>query len=446
MQTIAVASAAQLRPSDLHIYVLDFAGGLSALSALPHCASMISRHEPAAAGRLLERLRARYADQSLAADTHPAHALLLIDGFENFATSTAGRDGGDSLDTLAALVRDTSARGLTVAISGDRTCLTSRLTNGIGAKYLLALTDRCDYALAGLSPRAVPATMPPGRAIRVSDGLMVQFATVADTTRPVIDQAALDRRIEQLCRSSNSRDLDDPQPPPIVVRPLPSRVRLHDLAPASHPNEVLLGVGGDAATPITVDVFSHDRQWLIAGPPRSGRSTLLIAVLHQLHAHGAVVVAALPQSRLFEAAARLGIDVLTPRADPNKAQEWTGSLHGASGPRMLLVDDCEAFLETPAGAVLVALAQQAGPSSPAIMAATRSDDVLLGHRGLVAELRRGRVGVLLQPSSSSGELLGLRLPRYPASPVPGRGLLVAHQRQLPETDGTGTVPLQVALP
>jgi S-DNA-T family DNA segregation ATPase FtsK/SpoIIIE len=46
----------------------------------------------------------------------------------------------------------------------------------VSAKYVLRLDDRADYALAGISPRDVPTTMPPGRALRAGQGIEVQVA------------------------------------------------------------------------------------------------------------------------------------------------------------------------------------------------------------------------------------------------------------------------------
>jgi S-DNA-T family DNA segregation ATPase FtsK/SpoIIIE len=43
-------------------------------------------------------------------------------------------------------------------------------------RFVFALADRSDYAMAGVNPRSVPESMPPGRAIRVRDGVEVQFA------------------------------------------------------------------------------------------------------------------------------------------------------------------------------------------------------------------------------------------------------------------------------
>jgi S-DNA-T family DNA segregation ATPase FtsK/SpoIIIE len=151
---------------------------------------------------------------------------------------------------------------------------------------------------------------------------------------------------------------------------------------------------------------------LVAGPPGSGRSQLLITVLHQ-YLGRRVVIAAAAHSPLAIAAARHEFRVLMPR-DSNDAV-----VHRAD---LVLVDDVEAFADTELGEVFTRLVRD-GPAGPAVCAAGRSDALAGTFRGLGAELRRVRCGVLLQPGAGDGELFSARLPRVRAAPIPGRGLL-----------------------
>lgn len=425
LRAMAHAGARHLSPDELQLYVLDFAGGgLGPLSALPHCGTAILGAEPEAAGRLLELLRARHRA------TTP-RTLLLIDGLESFAAASAAHDGGHALDTLATLLRESRSLKLTIALSSGRGGLISQLTCGIADKYLLPLADRSDYGLAGISTRMISAELPPGRAVRVADGLQVQFAEVDSAS-------AAPLRASRTAPAAH---------PPIRVRALPDAIRLAELSPTRVPGTVALGVGGDSAVQLDIDLIGQDRHWLIGGPSRSGRTTLLRVLLGQLRESGIAVASAAPQrSELWIGDGAGRATLLTPDAGTSQADEWIDTIRSLGSSPVVLIDDVESFLDTPAGARLLALTGGPHPNAPTIVATCRSDDPVGIHRGLVAELRRARTGVLLQPASTNTDLLGLRVPRQ-HSPLPaGRGLLCARQPQLPPPQHSGAIHVQVALP
>ena len=439
LRAMAHAGARRRTPDELHLYVLDFAGGgLGPLDALPHCGTTILGPEPEAAGRLLELLRER----------HPAgilRTLLLLDGLESFAAASAAHDGGHALDLLATLLRESRSLRLTVALSSDRGGLTSRLTSGIAHRYLLALADRSDYGLAGISTRMIPADLPPGRAIRVADGLQVQFADVDSTN------AAPLKASKPTARPQAAGGYDQPWAPaarpPIRVRALPDAIQLAELSPGRVPGRATLGVGGDCAQQLDIDLLGHDRHWLIGGPPRSGRTTLLRVLLRQLHESGTAVASAAPQrSELWIGEGTGPGTLLAPEADACQTAAWVDTVRSWGNSAVVLIDDVEDFLDTPTGARLLALAGMPPASAPTIVATCRSDDPVSSHRGLVAELRRAQTGVLLQPASTNTDLLGLRVPRQHSPLPPGRGLLCARQPHLPPPWSSGAIPVQVALP
>jgi S-DNA-T family DNA segregation ATPase FtsK/SpoIIIE len=79
---------------------------------------------------------------------------------------------------------------------------------------------------------------------------------------------------------------------PILVRPLPTSVRLDELP--GRRGGLVLGVGGDAATPLWIDPFAGAARLLVAGPARSGRSTTLALILCQARRCGEQVVVLAP--------------------------------------------------------------------------------------------------------------------------------------------------------
>ena len=111
-------------------------------------------------------------------------------------------------------------------------------------------------------------------------------------------------------------------------------------------------------------------------------------------------------------------------------------------PGLLLVDDCEAFVDSPAGDDVLGWLRSDAPISTVV--AGRSDDLAGAYRGIGAYVRRGRCGVLLRPGPMDGELLGIRLPRRAAAGPPGRGIIVGEPRWGPPFDEAEPVPIQIA--
>ncbi len=464
LRAFAATAASRLDPAQLHLYALDCAGGsLRGLAGLPHCGAVVSGDDFTTAARLLARLStAAQRRQRLLAESGSStiealrsrggvlpHVVLLLDGWEGFLTAADDYDAGRSVDALLNLLRESASAGFTVLLAGDRGALAARVAGTIGRRFVLRLADRADYALAGVPPRALPDTMPPGRGVRVDDGAEIQFAVLGNDPGPEAQQRAVNTIAAAASvppcvptdAQADAAGFAAPAaggPPPL--RPLPVRVRLADLEPARPPWTVL-GAGGDAATAVVVDLFAGDARWLVAGPPRSGRSTVLRAILAQLPTDGLDVLVAAPRrSPLAADAAARGVALVGPDAPRDDVPPRPDR------PLLVLVDDSESYLDTTVGDALADLLRSAHSGLAAVVAA-RSEDLALTYRGVAAEVRRSRTGLLLQPDPGDGDLLGVRLPRTRAKAPPGRGLLVADQPQLaPLTDHLGVLPLQVATP
>jgi S-DNA-T family DNA segregation ATPase FtsK/SpoIIIE len=196
------------------------------------------------------------------------------------------------------------------------------------------------------------------------------------------------------------------------LRSLPVRIALTDLPGAD--DHVVFGVGGDDAGVVRAMLEVGGGRVLAAGPARSGRSQFLITLLHQ-SLRRAISVAAPVRSPLAVAAERHGVRVLVP-GDAADIGEGLPHLE------LLLIDDMEDFADTDLGDAFARCAR-AGPPGLIMCAAGRSETLAVAFRGLGAELRRARCGVLLQPGAVDGELFGVRLPRARMPQIPGRGLL-----------------------
>ena len=450
LRMLAASSASRLTAAQLHIYVIDCAGGgLRQLAALPHCGSVTTRDDFDGVERLLTRLTAEVARRHAALAELGASSvaeacdigvampfvLLIIDGWEGFVAAADEHDAGRSMDVLLGLLRECASVGFTVAITGDRNALAARVASTVARKFVLRLADRGDYALAGIPMSAVPESMPPGRALNAEDATEVQFGFLGTTA----DSGEQWRVVADVARRAA---LPDPAHGPIRVRALPTRIARSQLGSVS-PQWAVLGVGGDSADTVAVDLFAGEARLLVAGPPRSGRSTALCLILEQsIGARTRITVAAPRRSSLAAMATELGVDVIWPddravRVGPPDGQRV-----------LLLVDDSEAFLDTPAGDALSELVETALPTQLAAVVAGRSDELAVTYRGVASEVRRSRTGLLLQPGPGDGELLGIRLQqRRGQAPIPGRGVLVLDQPQVYAlAGGSNVLPVQVALP
>jgi S-DNA-T family DNA segregation ATPase FtsK/SpoIIIE len=392
LHTIAHAAAKRYPPAELHIYGIDAAGtGLAALRALPHVgtiATVVDGFDFAA--RLVDRLL-----------TSTRRSLILIDGLDELFAASDDHDGGRTADRVSALLRAAGQRQSTVVVAGGRAALAPRLTALAARTYLLAQNDAAEYTAAGVPTHAAPRNPPPGRGVRSGDWAQMQFA-VAD------EPAVVDR--------APARDA-------IRMRPLPDSIRLAQVA---SPVGVVLGVCGDDCTPVAVDLVATDSRVLVAGPPRSGCSTVLLTVLEQ-SAQSAVVASA--RSPLLPAAREMNHPVVSTADD-------------LPGTGVLLVDDVHLVTDTALGDAIAAWVD-AGVTGRAVVAAGRADVVALGYRGLIGRLRAQSCGILLRPRASDATILGIELTRTRTVLPAGRGFLVPDPRW-----GLGAEPvaIQVAVP
>jgi S-DNA-T family DNA segregation ATPase FtsK/SpoIIIE len=428
--SLALGAGRTFSPAELHLQVIDAGGDLArTVRLLPHCATVLGPAEVHLAPTLLARLeRAAAARLASAATTSESAAtvLVLIDGWDVACAALGDADAAVGTDALITLLRVAPAVGLAIAVTGDRGVLAPRFAGGFAERLLLRLSDRHDAGAVGLRPPDVPRVLPSGRAVRAPDGTLVQLALPA---------ASADALHADIAATALRWMPEAPGPFAIRVRPLPDQVRLGEL-PAP-PGLLALGLAGDDPAPVFADPFAGPARWLVAGPPRSGRTTLLRLLAEQAHTAGmATLVAATERSALLVAARDRGIPTVGP---------GNGVGPPPTRPTLVLVDDSEAFTDTAAGAQLAEWARNR-ELPLALVAAGRADDLATSYRGVAAEVRRHRFGVLLRPSPLDGELFGLRLPRHGSAGPPGRGVALADPSWGALFADGGPVPIQVATP
>jgi len=435
LRTIAAAAAQRHDASRLHLYVIDCAGGgLAGLRRLPHCGAHVSQDHPDAIARVVDLLTERLVERqrdlriNYGADTStspPSGAapqlLLLIDGMDALAECSDQHDSGRTLDKLLVLARDGAAFGITLAITGSRSTLTSRVTRVAARRFVLRLTDPADYALADLPARRIPKEFPPGRALSVPDSEQVQFAHIGDSDAERDQQTAL----AVLAECSHAVDGSHG---PRIIAPLPESVAVRELPQRS--GHLVLGVGRDDASPLYLDLWREPRRWLITGPERSGRTTCLHLILRQCLDNGeGVTVACRSRSPLAKEAERAGCRLITPDSAPYEA---------ATDSSVVLVDDVTTFTGSLAERALCELVSADGVARLVVFTA-KTLELAHAFHGLSGIARQIRVGVALQPGPAEAEFFSVVTRGRPPR-IPGRGLFIDD-----DSDSRG-LPVQIALP
>jgi S-DNA-T family DNA segregation ATPase FtsK/SpoIIIE len=225
-----------------------------------------------------------------------------------------------------------------VVAAGDRQLFATKVSPTTEDKLLLRLNDRNDYGMAGIRVADVPETLPAGRAVRAADADEVQLALLASDPAGVAQAQAL----HDIGQQTSQRDVDvPPTARPFNVSTLPEKLTFDDADRLPHPDKplwALLGVGGDDDAVFGVDL-SSTATWIVAGPPRSGRSTVLLTMARSLLAGGTEVVVVAHASRSCAAwPGRRASSAPFDRADV-KPEDFDAALRSSHGPVVVLVDD-----------------------------------------------------------------------------------------------------------
>lgn len=442
LRTLA-ASLARHDPDDVHVYGVDCGNGaLAVLAELPHCGAVVTRTESERAVRLFARLlqeserrqallaASGFADvaEQRASSTDPLpHLVVMIDRWEGFTATLGEVDGGALTDAVLGLLREGASVGIHLVVAGDRSLTSARISSLTESKVALRLADKGDVSLLGLHPRDLPDDQPPGRAVTVADGREVQTAVLVADTSGQAQAAAL----SELAGEARRRH-------PVLTRPpfrvdsLPSAVPLAEAlartkeAAGSSGLFVPFGIGGDDLSLVGVDLAATPAA-VVAGPAKSGRSTLLCFVAQALLAQGTSLVVAAPRpSPLRDLAGTPGVRaVLTdPGAD---LETWQEALD-AAGPLVVVLDDAEGLKDSPGGPLLAQIAKGLAGEGRGLVLGGNAEGVCTGFTGWQVEVKKARQGALLSPQELlHGDLLGVRLPRSAVGGqvTPGRALVHA---------------------
>lgn len=377
-------------PEDCHIHVIDDGSVLALVDELPQVGTVVRSSAAAMVDRLLElvssevrRRRDELAhnrwgsikEQRSAGKGRPWPYLWLVaDRWDECAPTT--------MDTarekwLSVLYSDGPAAGLTIAVAGTETMLRGRTMSRFPQRVVLPLHNPGDAMMVGLR---APATHQPGRALD-GDGREVQIARVTASS----SASALTRSLRVLAGKIPPIPMSQR---PWKLRELPNSVTIQQVVkPRS--GDFVLGLSGDEAQPLSISL----PEVVVAGPRRSGRTTLLRTLGAQFIS-GGMTVACVGNGLAPLVAA--GAIELSANYRPDRAFD------------VVIVDDAEAL---PAGAPLTE-ALVAGATGRLVLGSALDAWMLPSPLLRRAQRQESACIVLLCPDSTScAASLGFKIDR-----------------------------------
>lgn len=441
LRTIAVSAAHAFSPGELHMYVLDCGnGGLLSLQDLPHVGAVVLRHQTETIRKFLSRLLGELsrrqeemastgttslqALQALRSDDAPADVLVLVDAWEAFYSAYQGTDGGAFIDSVIQLLREGPSVGIHLIVAGDRQLATSsKLATLAEDKVMLRMVDKSDYSTIGANPRQISDDMPQGRALSSSDATELQIAGLGITVEGG-PESYISTTIAGIAHHwSNTAQ----ERLPFTIAELPRLLSARDLAlhtmPTDQEHYLLLGIGGDNTAPLYFNPLEGPC-FLVAGPPKSGRTTAAIWLASEGARRGyhTVFVSAKNETPSTPGWEQSGVVVLH-GADLD--EDSLAPHIGLEQPTLIVVDDAHLLAKCPADLYLRELITHATTTKTALVVAGDIDELGKGFSGWIVEARKGKSGMLLSPSElTHGNLIGLKLSRSETRPdippPPGR--------------------------
>ena len=411
LASIALTLAKDADPAELDLMILDMGSReLEALERLPHTVAYVGTGAGAKEqqARFLRHLHTELESRRAVPGRH-RRAVVLLDGLASLRDEFQDFEGQQLLALLYRAYADGPALGLSFAVSTTRAKAVPSAMNEVTLqKWLFRLADDYDYSSLGVRGKEIPAALP-GRCVDPRTSLQMHVAT------PGIGvEAAVDRVRQSWAHA--------PAKTP-AIRRLPANVTMLELGvePRLEAEPWLIPVGIQEAdlSPAFLEIYEGEHA-LVAGPARSGKSTLLLALAAALRgaatSRGPAQVWGICDRRSPLALA----DLDRVAVGTDEVPALLASLRLERGPVFLLIDDAERFEDADQS---IAGAVTSGQPGLCIIAAGRAADLRGLYSHWTKTLRKSRLGVLLQPDVDyDGELLGAALPRRaPVALTAGRG-------------------------
>lgn len=416
LRTIAASVAMHSTPERIHIYTLDLGTrGLSVLTSLPHCGSVIFADEEERIRRLFGMLRDEIdLRRSASPSAEMPTLIVLLDGYAGFAAAFERVEFGEMVDALPRLIADGRQVGIHFVITADRRgAVPAALTGIIANRIVLRLADDDEYAAFGLSSgpdREALSTR--GRAF-LGTGIVMQCA-VPGKGASVTEQIEVIRDLGASIETSSA-------PPP--VRTLPDQLDTTALPVPADRGTIPVGLDERFDT-VACDLT--DSHMLIAGPRRSGRSTALATIAFQVSRTQRPPPLHLLMPRAGDFGAAASLTTVTTGLEACEAWIRTSRETLAEQGGIVLIDDGDELFDVLSADALQSTIRWARDNDVRFVIAAESHAAHRAFGGWIAELKKEKHGLLLDPEVDvDGDLLSARLPRRKASFPPGRGYFVS---------------------
>lgn len=408
LAAIALQLAESTDPADLDLLVLDLgAGDLAPLQHLPHTTAYVGSGPGAGElqARFLRHLRVDLERRR--ASPGGRRAVVLLDGLAALRDEYQDFEGQQLLDALYRVYAEGPALGISFAVSTTRAkAVPSAMDEVTTQKWLFRLADPYDYSSIGVRPKDAPPAVP-GRFVDSTARLQSHVATP-------------DLPLEAAVAGIAERWSDAPRKASAVGR-LPDAVSVSDLSGTASfdtdPWRIPVGVAEDDLGTAALEVYDGEHV-LVAGPARSGKSSVLLAIAASARSTEGTRPAVWGVCDRRSPLASADLDRVAVGAD--EVPTLIAALRLERGPVLLLVDDAERFDD--ADQALAGLVASERPGL-CVVAAGRSVDLRGLYSHWTKALRKSRCGILLQPDVDyDGELLGVQVPRRsPVAMTVGRG-------------------------
>ncbi|MGO1174175.1 MAG: FtsK/SpoIIIE domain-containing protein [Actinomycetaceae bacterium] len=254
--------------------VVHVVGGADAVGAGEMTGTVAPPEDPRLGLRLLELLGA--------ADSAPGQVLLVDDVELLLDRLDRSLGPGQSLAALPTAVRGVLGRGHHVALAGSPGSSSARWAEVGRSRLVLSPRDATEATLAGVDRSLAVGSGAPGRAVLVRpSGQRVAQVVDAPVLPPLSSAGGAGRR------ALPGADGHAGAVP--LLRPLPRHAGHLPLTTGERAGtELVVGVGGDAATPVAVPLPSGGTI-VVVGPPGAGRTTALGLLAARLEQAGARV-------------------------------------------------------------------------------------------------------------------------------------------------------------
>ncbi|GAA3051132.1 FtsK/SpoIIIE domain-containing protein [Nesterenkonia aethiopica] len=281
-EAVAALAAQLLRPPSTadapawQVHLLDGDRSLQTFAADARVASLLTDEDMPEVVHLLQllvdELTSRRTDPSLRTTEVP-EIVVLVSGYPQWHQSLQGPSGGMLEHLLGTLISDGADVGISVLLSGGRELASGRVGSRLPRRIYLPHGVSQDTQM--LWPRLRPVDPLPGRGVLISPGHPSPGVEVQLASSPI---------------SAETDPADEGAPgavdtPSVSVRPLPQKVRLHDLLSSAQehrspdaPGDPVIGVAQFTQAPV---LWRRGPATLILGAPGTGRSTCL-EVLRQV--------------------------------------------------------------------------------------------------------------------------------------------------------------------